>query len=94
MAELLLEPVDRLLDEACLAGGVEAELLGDLVAVDEVLGAQRECAQAVALEACGIHERSARVRRFQTQFEAEPGSCRTVHDRERYGFATVGDALL
>ncbi|MFF5307645.1 hypothetical protein ACFY5F_50740 [Streptomyces sp. NPDC013161] len=65
--DLLPDPVDRPLgNEPRLPGSVETELFGDLVAVGQVLAAQCETGQPTSLETCGIHERSARVRRFLT----------------------------
>lgn len=55
--ELLPDPVGRLLGgEACVPGGVEAELFGDLVAVHQVLGAQGEGGEPGSLETCRVHE--------------------------------------
>jgi hypothetical protein len=48
-------PVDgRFSDQACIAGVVEADLLGDLVGVDEVLALEGECGHAAALQAGGV----------------------------------------
>lgn len=72
-AELVPDAVDRRFGhQPRFAGAVQADLRRDLVGADEVLALEGEGGQPSALQACGVHQRSARVRRFLMPFEAEP----------------------